>query len=73
MKSNFNKTKRFAPKNNKKRNLGHSLSSQSNEPVKTKPIDIEAIRLAQKKLKDQVQSEENKNVNQAENKNTEKE
>lgn len=52
MKSNFNKTKRFAPKNNKKRNLGQSPSSRSHEPVKTKPIDVDAIKKAQEKLKE---------------------
>jgi hypothetical protein len=60
MKSNFNKTKRFAPKNNKKRILGQSPSSRSGESVKTKPIDIEAIKLAQDKLKEQ-NKDKNKN------------
>lgn len=61
MKSNFNKTKRFAPKNNKKRNLGQSPSSRSQEPVKTKPIDVDAIKKAQEKLKEHEESIENDN------------
>ncbi len=63
MKSNFNKTKRFAPKNNKKRNLGRSPSGQMSGPVKTKPIDIEAIKLAQEKLIEQDEQYKNDNDN----------
>jgi hypothetical protein len=64
MKSNFNKTKRFAPKSNKKRIFGQSPSSRNGESIKTKPIDIEAIKMAQDKLKEQ-------NKNENENKKTE--
>lgn len=63
MKSNFNKTKRFAPKNNKKRILGQGPSNRSGESVKTKPIYIEAIKLAQEKLKEQDEQDKNKNEN----------
>lgn len=53
MKSNFNKSKSFAPKNNKKRKLHQSTSSGSSEPVKTKPLNIEAIKNAQIEIKNQ--------------------
>lgn len=58
MKSNFKKMKRFAPKNNKKRNLKSSPSKSSLEPVKTKPLNMDAIKKAQEKVKVENKDEE---------------
>ncbi len=40
LKSNFNKTKRFAPKNNKKRATGFELNESSARPFKPKKLDM---------------------------------
>ena len=50
MKSNFNKTKRWAPKTNKKRELEEKLPEK--KPYKPKKeIDVEKLKEIQDKLK----------------------
>lgn len=56
MKSNFNKSKRYAPKNNKKRTL-HEISKRDKSPLKTKPLDIDSIKKAQEKVKSKEEKE----------------
>ena len=49
MKSNFNKSKRWAPKSNKKRDLKEVRPKPA--PVKDKKIDLEKILEIQKNIK----------------------
>ena len=51
MKSNFGKSKRWAPKSGKTRNI--KSTPRSTEPVKTKPLNLEKIKKAQEALKNQ--------------------
>ena len=71
MKSNFKKSQRWAPKTNKKRVI-HQSSTRSLEPVKTKPLDIEAIKKAQEIAKEKANEEINEESSEGKNNDSKK-
>ncbi len=69
MKSNFGKSKRWAPKSGKQRTIKKSPSARSLEPVITKPLDMDAIKKAQEELKNKKSEEMNESTDSDNEKN----